>query len=66
MKKEKDFMVVHPDRLAPEGGSSGSGWREVAAGKPETRDETKHSPRNKKRRYACRLFGMNSLTEGAM
>jgi hypothetical protein len=29
-------------------------------------DETKHSFQKKKWQYACRLFGINSLKEGAM
>jgi hypothetical protein len=64
-KEEKLSMTaIHPNRL---GGSNERGWREVTAGKTDPReDETKRSPRKKKRRYTCRLFGTNILKEGAM
>jgi hypothetical protein len=32
----------------------------------DIRSKTKRNPWKKKRRYACRLFGMNSFKEGAM
>jgi hypothetical protein len=61
------MMVVHWDRLVPQGGSSGSGWREVTSGKTEPReDETKRSPWKKKGQYADRLLGTSSLKEDAM
>jgi hypothetical protein len=37
-------------------------WSVVTAEKTERcEDETNHSPQKKKWRYACRLFGMNSI-----
>jgi hypothetical protein len=76
-KEKHRMMVIHLDLLAPyqgairgerpKGRSSGSGWREVTAGKTDPReDETKRSHRKKKRLYPSGLFGTKSLKEGGM
>jgi hypothetical protein len=77
-RKKKLWMMVrtwtdwNPIRELP----AANGLKEEAVGtigeepprrKTEPReDESKCSPQKKKRRYACRLFGTNSLKKGAM
>jgi hypothetical protein len=66
------MMVIHLDRLTPYQGvvwDEQQEWSESEhCEKPNhgEEDEIKHSPRNKKWRYVCRLFGINRFKQGAM